>query len=32
MDDSPDRITPDTTPKKSIGEKARGLAKAFTTK
>ncbi|EMC93459.1 hypothetical protein BAUCODRAFT_37143 [Baudoinia panamericana UAMH 10762] len=31
-DDHPDRIGPDTTPKKSFAERAKGLAKAFTTK
>ncbi|KAF2801371.1 Xanthine/uracil permease [Mytilinidion resinicola] len=32
MDDSPDRIGPDTTPKRSFGDKAKSFFKAFTTK
>ncbi|KAF2489277.1 Xanthine/uracil permease [Lophium mytilinum] len=32
MDDSPNQIGPDTTPKRSFGEKARRFFKAFTTK
>ena len=32
MDDSVDRIGPDTTPRKGIGSKARGFVRALTTK
>jgi NCS2 family nucleobase:cation symporter-2 len=31
-DDHPDRIGPNTTPRQTFGDKARGFAKAFTTK
>ncbi|KAI4204775.1 MAG: hypothetical protein LQ350_000841 [Teloschistes chrysophthalmus] len=32
MDDSPDKIGPDMTPKRSFGDKGRGLVGAFTTR
>lgn len=32
MDDSPDRIGPDTSRKRTLGEKAQRLVKALTTK